>query len=120
LAQAIALVLLLCSWQIAANIRLNAYYLSTPLQVTEQLGAWCASGYLWPHLLATVENTLIGFAIAAVVGIPMALAMAGSPRLAKVVEPLDRRANLHATRLQQPGLASVMRRFSISTPQQPG
>jgi NitT/TauT family transport system permease protein len=88
LAQAIALALVLIGWQIGAGIGLSAYYLSTPVQVAEQIYAWLLSGYLWPHLLATLESTVTGFLIASVAGICLALAMASSPRAAKIVEPL--------------------------------
>lgn len=85
--QAITFLLVLAGWQLAAGIDLNAYYLSTPLEVANQLVTWCADGYLWPHLLATLQSTVVGFLIAAVVGIGLALAMASSPRAAKIVEP---------------------------------
>lgn len=48
-------------WQAASAVGLNAYFISSPLEVTVKLWTWIASGELWPHVTATITNMMIGF-----------------------------------------------------------
>ncbi len=81
------LLFLLAAWQLGAGFGATAYYLSTPVQVADRLLEWSMSGYVWPHLLSTIECSLAGFGVAAFVGTLFALAMASSPSFARLLEP---------------------------------
>ena len=72
--QLLVLLGIVAVWQVASGRLINAYYLSTPAAVVTQIANWIADGTLWPHLAATLATTLLGFAIAACVAIPLALA----------------------------------------------
>ena len=81
-------VVLLLVWQLAAQWRLNAYYVSSPVAVAGQIGRWVASGSIWPHLASTLATTLGGFVLAAIAGTVGAVAV-GSSRLAdRTLRPL--------------------------------
>lgn len=86
----IALLLaLLAIWQIAAAYLSGiAYYVSAPYAIGKQIAGWFASGYIWPHLLSTLDTTLSGFLLAAVLGVVLAVVI-GSVRFAdRVFSPL--------------------------------
>ncbi len=83
----IVFALFLAVWQVVGAFNANAYYVSSPLEIGRQLLVWGTDGYLWPHLLASVESTLAGFVVAAVLAISLALAIASSPRAGQILEP---------------------------------
>lgn len=51
--------------------------------------AWVqvATGFIWPHLLVTVSEAAVGFAIACVFAIPLGLILGGDPFLRRIFEP---------------------------------
>ena len=79
---------LLLVWQLGSGSLFNAYYLSRPTAVMTQLAAWIADGYLWRHLSATLLNTGIGFALAAVAGTGAALLLGSVAILDRIFGPL--------------------------------
>jgi NitT/TauT family transport system permease protein len=82
---AVAILLL---WQFGSGNWFNDYYLSRPSAIVSQIFTWSENGYLWGHLSATLLNTGIGFALAALAGTAIALLM-GSSRLAdRIFAPL--------------------------------
>jgi NitT/TauT family transport system permease protein len=78
----------LALWQAASAVGLNSYYVSSPLAIVRQVALWVATGYLWPHLLATVLSTLAAFVLAAVVATLFALLTAVSDLASRVFSPL--------------------------------
>ncbi|MBP2229190.1 NitT/TauT family transport system permease protein [Azospirillum agricola] len=78
---------LLAFWEAASGRLFNAYYLSRPSELALKMLDWAASGYLWPHLLATLATTGLGFALAAVGGVGLALVAASNATLDRVLAP---------------------------------
>jgi NitT/TauT family transport system permease protein len=74
-------------WQACAGRLINEFYIGTPLAIIAKIGTWITSGYLLPHLLATLETTGVGFVIAAVLGVASALVIGGSTRLDRILSP---------------------------------
>lgn len=85
--QLLVLLVIVLAWQAVSGRLINAYYLSTPSAVFAQIVRWVTDGSLWPHLAATLATTLLGFAIAAGVAIPLALIVNGRPFLDRVLSP---------------------------------
>ena len=85
--QLLVFLVILAVWQAASGTIVNAYYLSTPVAVLAQIGNWISNGTLWPHLSATLATTLIGFGIAAVVALPLALIVNDRPFLDQTLSP---------------------------------
>ena len=81
-----AAVLLL--WQFGSGSLFNAYYLSRPSAIVEQIAAWTVNGYLWRHLSATLLNTGIGFVLAAAAGVAGALVLGSARAADRVFGPL--------------------------------
>jgi NitT/TauT family transport system permease protein len=85
--QLFAFICIVAVWQLVSGPIINAYYLSTPSAVFGQIAGWIADGTLWPHLAATLITTLVGFGIAALVAIPLALLVSARPFVDRVVSP---------------------------------
>lgn len=85
-AAGVATVLLL--WQIASAFGLNSYYISSPSAIAVQILQWIGSGYLWPHLLATLIDMTTGFVLAASAGVLLALLLVSSDVLGRMFAPL--------------------------------
>lgn len=83
----LALLCIVAVWQAVSGPLINPYYLSNPIAVSAQVAIWVADGTLWPHLAATLITTLLGFAIAAAVAIPLALFVSGRPFVDAVLGP---------------------------------
>ena len=77
----------LALWHFGSGTLFNHYYLGTPLAVAEQLVDWTRSGYLLPHIVATAQTTALGFAVAAIAGIALAVPMATSSWVDRVLTP---------------------------------
>jgi NitT/TauT family transport system permease protein len=85
--QLIVMLVIVIAWQAVSGHLINAYYLSTPAAVFTQIVRWVADGTLWLHLAATLATTLLGFAIAAAVAVPLALIVNDRPFLDRVLSP---------------------------------
>jgi NitT/TauT family transport system permease protein len=61
---------------------------SRPAEVGRVLGQWIISGFLWPHLAATLEATVAGLAVGVVLGVGGGLLAALVPGVGTFLEPL--------------------------------
>ncbi len=79
----VALLTFLCAvliaWQAVATLRLlPSYAFPSPAQVGERLWQLAADGQLWPSVRASVVRMALGFALSAVLGLLVGLAMGPS------------------------------------------
>jgi NitT/TauT family transport system permease protein len=70
-----SVILTLIAWEAVARIIDNKVFLPTPTTVTVVLGDLLLSGELWTHTAASTFRAISGFAAAAVIGIPLGIAM---------------------------------------------
>ncbi len=84
---ALILLALLALWEAFARLfHAPAWLLPTPSAIGGELGhSW---GLLWGHTLVTLEEVLIGFALALAVGILLAIAIAYSQLLERSIYPI--------------------------------
>lgn len=81
--------LLLLLWQVAVGSGfVESRLLPSPVQVWSVLVAEIADGRLVYHTAVTVSRALLGFALAAAIGIPFAAAMARSELWRNLFEPI--------------------------------
>jgi ABC-type nitrate/sulfonate/bicarbonate transport system permease component len=81
--------LLLAVWQLVVGAGwVESRLLPSPAQVGSVLAAELANGELVYHAAVTVGRALAGFALAAIVGIPVAAAMARSATWRNLFEPI--------------------------------
>jgi len=88
LQRALGIAAVLAFWQVASTFGLNSYYVSSPLAIADQIAQWTASGYIWPHLVATLTNMMLGFTLAAAAAVSFALLLGSSDLLGRVFGPL--------------------------------
>jgi NitT/TauT family transport system permease protein len=81
-------------WQglVAAKI-MDPFFVSRPTDIAGRIATWVVSGSLWPHLAATLEESLLGLAIGAAAGISLGFSLARSPMLAQVFDPYIKMLN---------------------------
>ncbi len=94
--QAGALALVLVAWE--GGVRagwLSEEFVSRPALVGAELWRWVTSGFLWPHLGATLAAALAGLALGLGAGVVVGLVLALVPVLGELVEPAL--ATLNAT-----------------------
>jgi NitT/TauT family transport system permease protein len=78
---------LLLLWQLAVSAHwVNPVLLPSPGDTIAALWSSLIDGTLWPDLAATVLRTFYAFAIAAVVGVPLGVALGSSPAIYRSVE----------------------------------
>jgi len=88
LLSAALLLALLGLWEmVVRSAGLSALVLPAPSAVAMSLWSGLASGYFWPHLAATLQALLLGFAAGSVVGLLAGMALAESPLLERVLKP---------------------------------
>ena len=79
---------ILGAWQAGAAIgAIDPFFLSRPSDIARRVASWVASGSLWPHLIVTLQESLLGLAIGAALGVTTGFALARSPFAARVIEP---------------------------------
>ena len=82
------LLVLLAAWELASRASgLSALVLPAPSAVGRSLWMGLSSGYLWPHILSTGLEVLLGLAIGCVIGFASGVLMAESALLAGVLKP---------------------------------
>ncbi len=88
LLSAALLLALLGLWElVVSSAGLSALVLPAPSAVAVSLWSGLASGYFWPHLAATLQALLLGFAAGSAVGLLAGMALAESPLLERVLKP---------------------------------
>lgn len=82
-----AIVILLVSWQAGVMaFQIPKWLLPSPLDILA--AAWLWKGSLAWHFVVTLYETVVGFAIAVVIGVPLAVAMMCSSVLHKALYPI--------------------------------
>lgn len=79
---------LLALWELAAVFLFNPFWSSKPSLIAARLAQLVASGEFFRHTSATLSEAGIGLVLAALVGIPLGIALARSPHVARVVDPV--------------------------------
>jgi len=84
----------LALWQGLVALKvLDPFFVSRPTDIVRRVGTWIASGTLWPHLIVTLEEALLGLAAGAALGIALGFALARSPAAAAVFDPYIKMLN---------------------------
>ena len=85
---ALLLCILLGAWELVVKqAGLSALVLPAPSAVIQTLWKTLASGYLWPHIGATLAEMLLGLALGAAAGLVMGIALAESTLLNRLFKP---------------------------------
>jgi NitT/TauT family transport system permease protein len=85
---------LLATWQtlVSAGI-LDKFFFSRPSEVAARVWQWLVTGNIWEHLLVTLTEALLSFAIGSALGIGLGFLLARVGWLAALLDPYIRIAN---------------------------
>src|SRR5437763_11679736 len=89
----------LALWQFFASVPvfgkmlLPPFFFSNPLDVGSQIVAWFSSGVIWKHLLITLWESILAFAIGSLGGVLVGFWFARQPRVAAVFDPYVKMIN---------------------------
>jgi len=84
----------LSTWQILVTTgKLDKFFFSRPTDIAVRIVTWLRTGSIWPHLLVTLEEAALAFAIGAGAGILCGFALARSPKLGALADPFIRVLN---------------------------
>ena len=79
---------MLIAWELLVRQwGLSALVLPAPSAVLQSLWNGLASGYFWPHILATAQALLLGLLLGSVIGLGAGMALAESDLLERVLKP---------------------------------
>jgi NitT/TauT family transport system permease protein len=77
----------LAFWQYASGRLVRAAYVSSPVDVAARLINLFGTGSIWPNLIVTGEELLLGYTLGAASGVLCGYVLARKPALARIVEP---------------------------------
>lgn len=80
-------IVIIVLWQWISGKWIEAWLISSPLRIAEQLWMVVASGEIWPHVIATVTAVAVGFPIGVISGIMFGYFMGRYRFLADLLGP---------------------------------
>jgi NitT/TauT family transport system permease protein len=81
-------------WQALVSLKLlDPFFVSRPSDIARRIATWVTAGTLWPHLIVTLEEALLGLVVGAVLGIALGFVFARSPMIARVFDPYIKMLN---------------------------
>src|SRR5258706_2141509 len=99
LCQVLVAVVGLALWQLLTTvpvfgrILLPPFFFSNPVDVGSQILDWFARGVIWKHLLITLWESVLAFAIGSVGGVMVGFWFARQPRVAAIFDPYVKMVN---------------------------
>src|ERR1700751_5509727 len=97
--QLLVAVIALALWQFFSTVPvfgkmlLPPFFFSTPVDVFSQVIDWFYTGTIWRHLLITLWESILAFAIGSIGGVLCGFCFARQPRVAAVFDPYVKMAN---------------------------
>src|ERR1700693_5411382 len=97
--QLLVAVVVLGLWQLFATVPifggmlLPRFFFSNPVDVGSQIFDWFRSGVIWKHLLITLWESVLAFAIGSLGGVMVGFWFARQPRVAAVFDPYVKMVN---------------------------
>src|SRR5258708_2762152 len=99
LCQLLVAVVVFGLWQLLATVPifgvvvLPPFFFSNPVDVAAQILQWFASGVIWKHLLITLWESILAFAIGSLGGVMVGFWFARQPLVAAIFDPYVKMAN---------------------------
>ncbi len=81
-------------WQTGVALGLlDPFFVSRPTDIARRIATWIVDGTLLRHLFVTIEESLLGLAIGATLGVGLGFALARAPLAARVLDPFIKMLN---------------------------
>src|SRR5436189_5751991 len=99
LCQLAVAVVALALWQFLATVAvfgkilLPPFFFSTPVDVFAQIVKWFSTGTIWKHLVITLWESILAFAIGSALGVLVGFWFARQPRIAAIFDPYVKMVN---------------------------
>src|SRR5919201_4611131 len=78
-------------WEFAATLGwIDPFFVSRPSDIARRIRLWVVSGQIGPHLLITIEEAALAFALGAVLGVAVGFLLARRPMVGRIVDPYIR------------------------------
>jgi NitT/TauT family transport system permease protein len=85
---------ILAGWQGLANAgKLDKFFFSRPSDIAMRIADWLRTGSIWPHLIVTMEEAALAFALGAASGMIFGFWLARAPFLSQLFDPYIRVLN---------------------------
>src|SRR6202022_373592 len=84
---------LLATWPIFGPIMLPRFFFSNPVAAGGQIFDWFSRGVIWKHLLITLWESILAFAIGSLGGVMVGFWFARQPVVAAIFDPYVKMAN---------------------------
>ena len=97
--QVLVAVVALAAWYVFSSFRvfghmlLPPFFFSNPVDVGSQIFDWFRSGVIWKHLLITLWESVLAFAIGSLGGVMVGFWFARQPRVAAIFDPYVKMVN---------------------------
>jgi NitT/TauT family transport system permease protein len=92
--QALLGIAILATWQELVNAHvLDKFFFSRPTDIAARIVSWVRTGFIWPHLVVTLEEAALAFALGSAAGMIFGFGLARAPRLGRLVDPYIRLLN---------------------------
>src|SRR5260370_4161121 len=97
--QLLVAVVALSLWQLLATVPifgrmlLPPFFFSNPVDVCSQIFDWFSTGVIWKHLLITLWESILAFAIGSLGGVMIGFWFARQPLVAAILDPYVKMAN---------------------------
>jgi NitT/TauT family transport system permease protein len=80
---------ILAGWEAGARTGvIDPYFVSLPSKLGRTIGGWFASGFIYPHIVATVQEAVVGLVVGIGAGILVGMLFAFFPFLAGLFHPI--------------------------------
>jgi NitT/TauT family transport system permease protein len=80
---------IVAAWEIGARAGIvDAYFVSRPSKLAATVAGWFAGGFIYPHILATVQEAVVGLAVGIAGGVVVGMLFAFFPFLAGLFHPI--------------------------------
>src|SRR5262252_10796626 len=77
----------------SASKIVDPFFFSRPTEIALRVGHWAATGFIWPHLLTTLLETVLSFFIGSCFGSVFGFALGTLPTAAALLDPYIRVGN---------------------------
>lgn len=75
-------------WETAVALgALDPFFVSRPSAIAQRVWVWVSTGFIWTHLAVTLQESILGLLIGAILGTVSGFTLARATFAAKVVEP---------------------------------
>lgn len=80
--------LILGIWQLLSDLGLiDPFFFSSPSEIGQQVWEWVSTGFIWSHLVITLQEAFLGFLIGVAMGVVVGFFLARVPFLSKLLNP---------------------------------